>query len=107
MIIYLVTYILSGQVKFIFKTSWVYLCYPQSDLLLDTWVSPLELETSIYSIRKLRTDVVLTATIALYKVYGHHGHTLCHSHKGMERKQQCDVGKAVTPLAFLAKFMKN
>lgn len=107
MIIYLVIYILSGQVKFIFKTSWVYLCYPQSDLLLDTWVSPLELETSIYSIRKLRTDVVLTATTALYKVHGHRGHTVCHSHIGMERKQLCDVGKGVTPLAFLAKFMKN
>lgn len=107
MIIYLVIYILSGQVKFIFKTSWVYLCYPQSDLLFDTWVNPLELETSIYSIRKLRTDVVLTATTALYKVYGHRGHTLCHSHIRMERKQLCDMGKGVTSFAFLAKFMKN
>lgn len=88
-------YILSNwPQQLVFKTSWVCPCHPSGwPPFLDIWWSPLELETSIYFIRKLRTDFALTDTMVLHKLCGHPVHIPCHSHAGLERKAASWCGK--------------
>lgn len=55
---------------------------PQADLVRGMWVSPWELEMSIYPIRKMKTESALTDTTASQK--------LSVTLRRVERKQRAD-----------------